>query len=123
LSFTYTGSVVTGVTTPDSATLTYGYTTTSSQSLLTSVSYNTSPTTKITYLYENTDLPFMLTGITDENNNRYATWSYDGQGRATLSKLGDTLGADMTQISYVSTGNVVTGPLGIQDTYKPAFPG
>jgi RHS repeat-associated protein len=118
LSFTYTGGVITGVTTPDSATLTYGYTTTSGQSLLTSVSYNTSPTTKITYLYENSVLPFMLTGITDENGNRYATWAYDGQGRGTSAKLGDTLGADLTQIAYSSTGNVVTGPLGIADTYK-----
>ena len=45
LGLTYTGSVVTGVTTPDSLSLTYGYTTVNSQSLLTSVSYSTSPTT------------------------------------------------------------------------------
>ena len=43
LSFTYTSGMLTGVTTPDSATLTYGYTTTAGQSLLTSVTYNTSP--------------------------------------------------------------------------------
>jgi RHS repeat-associated protein len=116
LSFTYTGSVVTGVTTPDSATLTYGYTTTSGQSLLTSVSYNTSPTTTLTYLYENSVLPFMLTGITDENGHRYATWTYDGSGRATEEQFGN-LGANQTQISYSSTGNAVTGPLGIQNTY------
>ena len=49
LSFTYTGSVLTGVSTPDSATLTYGYTTTA-QNLLTSVTYNTSPSTSQTYV-------------------------------------------------------------------------
>ena len=43
LTFTYTSGMLTGVTTPDSATLTYGYTTVASQSLLTSVTYNTSP--------------------------------------------------------------------------------
>ncbi len=69
LSFTYTSGVLTGVTTPDSATLTYGYTTTAGQSLLTSVTYNTSPSTSQTYVYGNTSYPFMLTGITDENGN------------------------------------------------------
>jgi uncharacterized protein RhaS with RHS repeats len=116
LTFTYTGGVLTGVTTPDALTLTYGYTTTSGQSLLTSVTYNTSPTTKITYLYENTQLPFALTGITDENNNRYATWAYDATGLATSSQLAG--GADLMQISHSSAGNAVTGPLGIVNTYK-----
>ena len=45
LGLTYTGSMVTGVTTPDSLRLTYGYTTVNGQSLLTSVTYSTSPTT------------------------------------------------------------------------------
>ena len=49
LSFTYTSGVLTGVSTPDSATLTYGYTTVSSQNLLTSVTYNTSPSTSQIY--------------------------------------------------------------------------
>jgi RHS repeat-associated protein len=119
LSFTYTGGVVTGVTTPDAATLTYGYIAFASAgtNLLQSVTYNTSPTTKQTYLYEDTQLPYTLTGITDENNKRYATWTHDGSNRALSSALGG-LGANQTSISYVSTGNVVTGPLGIQNTYK-----
>ncbi|WP_374249821.1 LamG-like jellyroll fold domain-containing protein [Thermomonas sp.] len=33
-------------------------------------------------LYENTALPWALTGKVDENNSRFATFSYDGQGRA-----------------------------------------
>ena len=52
----------------------------SSQNLLTTVTYNTSPTTTLTYLYENASYPFALTGITDENGNRYATWGYDSIG-------------------------------------------
>jgi uncharacterized protein RhaS with RHS repeats len=79
--------VVTGVTTPDSLSLTHGYTTVNSQSLLTSVSYSTSPTTTLTYVYGNTNLPFALTGITDENGHGYASWAYDGQGRAVSSQL------------------------------------
>ena len=86
LTFTYTSGVLTGVATPDSATLTYGYTTTAGQSLLTSVTYNTSPTTSQTYVYANTTLPFMLTSITDENSNTYASWTYDGSGRCTMSE-------------------------------------
>jgi hypothetical protein len=84
LGLTYTGSVVTGVTTPDSLSLTYGYSTVNSQSLLTSVSYSTSPTTTLTYVYGNTNLPFALTGITDENGHGYASWAYDGPCRASL---------------------------------------
>lgn len=120
LTFTYTSGLLTGVSTPDSATLTFGYTATAGSNVLTSITYNTSPTTSQTYLYENTSYPFALTGITDENGHRYATWSYDTSGRATSSKLGDTLAANYTQVSYDDvTGNrTVTGPLGIADTYK-----
>ncbi len=117
LSFTYTSGFLTGVTTPDSATLTYGYIAFTSSSLLQSVTYNTSPSTKLTYLYEDSVLPYTLTGITDENNKRYATWTHDGSNRTTSSALGG-LGANQTSISYSSAGNTVTGPLGIADTYK-----
>ncbi|MCQ8106444.1 hypothetical protein NP590_20265, partial [Methylomonas sp. SURF-2] len=49
------------------------------------------------YHYENTSFPHALTGITDENGNRYATWSYDSQGRANLSKhAGDAEQIDLT---------------------------
>ena len=81
LTFTYTSGMLTGVSTPDSATLTYGYTTVSGQSLLTSITYNTSPSTSQTYVYANSSLPFMLTGITDENGNTYASFTYDRAGR------------------------------------------
>jgi RHS repeat-associated protein len=118
LGLTYTGSVVTGVTTPDSLSLTYGYTTVNSQSLLTSVSYSTSPTTTLTYVYGNTNLPFALTGITDENGHGYATWAYDGQGRATSSQLAG--GVNFTSVTYFdNNGNrAVTGPQGVTETYK-----
>jgi len=39
-----------------------------------------------TYHYENTAYPRHLTGITDENGARLATWSYDSQGRAVTSQ-------------------------------------
>ena len=55
-----------------------------------------------TYHYENTSFPNHLTGITDENGNRYATWAYDGQGRAILSEhAGET---DRVTFTYNSNG-------------------
>ncbi|RKZ61720.1 MAG: hypothetical protein DRQ44_11555, partial [Gammaproteobacteria bacterium] len=38
--------------------------------------------TTLQYHYENTDYPFLLTGITDEQNIRYATFEYDTNGWA-----------------------------------------
>jgi YD repeat-containing protein len=38
------------------------------------------------YLYERDDLPDHLTGIIDNNGDRFATWNYDNSGRAILSE-------------------------------------
>jgi RHS repeat-associated protein len=120
LSFTYTSGVLTGVSTPDSATLTYGYTTTAGQNLLTSITYNTSPSTSQTYVYGNSSYPFALTGITDENGNSYASWTYDTNGRCTMSEHAG--GADEVQVTYTSLTSVtVTNPLGEQETYTLAL--
>jgi len=77
LSFTYNaaGKLQT-VTTPDGTTLSYGYSA-GTPTMLTSVTYSTTPATSQTYLYENAALPSALTGITDENGNRFAIWTYD----------------------------------------------
>ena len=90
----------------------------SSDNLLSTVTYATSPATHQTYLYENTSYPYALTGITDENGNRYATWGYDGNGRGILSQLSGAV--NYTSVYYDdTTGNrVVKGPLGIVETYK-----
>lgn len=118
LNFTFTSGAISYITTPDSMTLSYGYTQpNSTDNRLETVTYNTSPATTLTYLYETTELPWMLTGVTDENGNRFATWTYDGAGRATSSQHAG--GAGLTSILYSSTGNrTVTGPLGIEDTYS-----
>lgn len=117
LSYSSAG-LLDSVTTPDSLTLSYGYVAYSSAQRLTTVSYNTSPVTSQTYLYEDTSYPFALTGITDENNKRYATWAYDDTGRAVLSELAG--GINFTSVTYDdATGNrLVKGPLGIVETYK-----
>jgi len=57
-----------------------------------------------------------LTGITDENGNRYATWKYDDRGRAILSEHAG--GAERTEIEYLSDGTTrVTDPSGSTRTY------
>jgi RHS repeat-associated protein len=78
----------------------------------------------LTYLYEdNTNWinRFALTGITDENGNRFATWTYDATtGRATSSQHAG--GADLTTITYDDVGNTrtVTNALGKQTVYHLA---
>ncbi len=115
LSFAYDSrSHLQTVTTPDGTVLTYGYT----ANLLTSVSYATTPVTSQTYLYGIPAAPAALTGIIDENHNRFATWAYDATGRALTSQHAG--GADLTTITYDdTTGNrTVTNSLGQQSLYK-----
>ncbi len=114
LSFAYGGGKLQTVTTPDGLILTYGFT----GALLTSVGYSTSPPTKQTYLYENTALPSALTGIIDENGNRYTTWTYDSKGRAlSVQHAG---GAGRISIAYNDTdgSRTVTNAIGEQEVYK-----
>jgi YD repeat-containing protein len=70
-----------------------------------------------TYLYNepqftaNTYLPGALTGIIDENQDRFATWTYDAQGRAVSSEHGG--GAEKYAVTYPFSGqSIVTDPLG-----------
>lgn len=118
LTLTYTSNKLTGVSTPDAATLTYGYTTTAGKDLLTSITYNTSPSSSQTYVYGVSKLPFHLTSITDENGNTNAQWTYDGAGRALTSQFAG--GAGLTTITYDDANNqrTVTGPLGNAETYS-----
>jgi YD repeat-containing protein len=120
LTFGYSSGLLSTVSTPEfTSGLTYGYVAYSSGAhQLSTVTYATSPATHQTYLYENTSYPYALTGITDENGNRYATWGYDGLGRGILSQLSGAV--NYTSVYYNdTTGNrVVKGPLGIVDTYK-----
>ncbi len=121
LAFTYNGALLDTVTTPDGLVLTYGYDssgiTPGVDDRLASVSYSTNPVTKQTYLYEQPSHPFALTGITDENGQRYATWTYDQAGRGSSAQRGAS--ADLTTVSYDdSTGDrTVTNALGQPDVY------
>ena len=69
-----------------------------------------------TYHYENTGFPHALTGITDENGNRFATWGYDGSGRANSSQhAGGAEAVTLYYGSYSSTAN--EGTTGVVDAF------
>jgi RHS repeat-associated protein len=68
------------------------------------------------YLYENTNFSHALTGIIDENGGRFATWSYDGFGRAVSSEHAG--GTEKIAVLYNTDGSrIVTDALGQIKTY------
>ncbi len=114
LTFAYNGQLLQSLTTSDGLVLSYGY---SSGGMLTSVTYSTTPATSQSYLYENSALPTALTGIIDEDGNRFTTWTYDSKGRGLSSQHGP---ADLVKVAYNDTdgSRVVTNALSLQETYK-----
>jgi RHS repeat-associated protein len=123
LKLTYQNGLLQQVTTPDGLTLTYGYGSSglsgATLDRLASVTYSTVPSTSLQYVYEDKNLPLALTGVIDENGNRFSTWGYDdATGRAISNQRAG--GAGLTTISYDdTTGNrTVTNALGQQSVYK-----
>ncbi|MBP6076795.1 MAG: RHS repeat protein, partial [Nitrosomonas sp.] len=119
LSFTYDGSSrISTMTDPASGVIQYSY---DAAGNLTAVTYPDGKTR--TYHYNeqaytsNTNLPNALTGITDENGVRYATYTYDAQGRAVVTEHAG--GADRHVLGYSTDGSntIVTDPLGSQYTH------
>jgi RHS repeat-associated protein len=114
-----TSGLIQTVTTPDNQ-ISFAYTTIGANGSavgLTSVTYQGSTPTTQTYVYENQFYPLALTGIIDENNNRYATWTYDTLGRGKTSQHGTN--ADLTTFTYNGDGSTtVTNAFGVADTYK-----
>lgn len=101
---------ITSISTPDGKTIRYAY---NSNGMLSQVIYpDTTPTVdtdnpRRQYHYgEGTNATqTMLTGITDESGQRYASWRYDAQGRAWLSVHGnDTDYKDRVEQIYNSNG-------------------
>jgi YD repeat-containing protein len=95
------------VTVPDGDVYTYAH---DSNGNLISVTYPDGA--KRQYLYENTTYPDALTGIIDANGSRFATYTYDVQGRVIETKhAGD---ADITSVTYGENEASVTLPSGGQ---------
>ena len=69
------------------------------------------------YHYEDPNFPHALTGVTDENNTRFARWGYDSKGRAVFSEHAG--GAGRVDIRYNTDGSrTVTDALGRRQTYR-----
>ncbi|MGZ5028205.1 MAG: DUF6531 domain-containing protein, partial [Methylobacter sp.] len=113
LNFSYdAASRITTLTDPAGGVYRYGY---DANNNLVSVTYPDN--TGKTYHYENTAFPHALTGITDENGNRFATYSYDAQGRAISSEHAG--GAERVNLTYNADGSTtVTDALNTARTYQ-----
>ena len=119
LNFTYDGSSrIQAMTDPAGGLYQYAYDTVGN---LTAVTY---PDGKVrTYHYNepaytsSTNLPNALTGITDENGVRFATYTYDVQGRAVVTEHAG--GVERYVLGYSADGSntMVTDPLGSQYTH------
>ncbi|MCW8932841.1 MAG: DUF6531 domain-containing protein, partial [Gammaproteobacteria bacterium] len=121
LQFTYDASnrLIT-LTTPENTQIHYAYDDVTNN--LTSVTYPDSTPGDLTdnpqkiYHYEDTNFPNHLTGITDENGNRYATWAYNTSGLATLSEHANS--AEKVELAYnTDETTTVTDALGRVKTY------
>ncbi|MEW5933851.1 MAG: DUF6531 domain-containing protein, partial [Bacillota bacterium] len=140
LSYLYTDGRLTRITDDFGRSLTFGYDTANRISTLTDpanqlITYTYDPAGNLhtvtypdltpadptdnptrTYHYEDPTYPHALTGLTDENGVRYATWTYDPEGRATISEHAN--GADRVQLTYNPDGSTtVTDPLGTSRTH------
>ena len=115
LSFTYDSkSRLHTMTVPDGGVFTYGY---DANNNLTSVKHPDGTTR--TYQYENPSYINALTGLIDEDNNAYANWQYDSEGRATSSQHAG--GVDLTTITYNDdSSTTVTDADGNAHTYQVA---
>ena len=112
-------SIITGFTSPENQQFTYTSSAVNGRWHIDSVTY---PDGGIrTYHYENTIFPSALTGITDENGDRFSTWAFDSEGRAISSEHHG--GADKVTIDYTNIDDpgdsraVTTNALGKQTTY------
>ncbi|MFI3158468.1 MAG: DUF6531 domain-containing protein [Methylococcaceae bacterium] len=112
LNFTYdSNNRISTLTDPAGGIYRYGY---DANNNLASVTYPDGASK--TYHYENTAMPHALTGITDENGNRFATYAYDAQGHATSTEHAG--GADRASLVYNADGSTtVTDALNTSRTY------
>ncbi|WP_240435772.1 RHS repeat domain-containing protein [Ralstonia solanacearum] len=102
---------VASVTAPGGAVTGYGY---NGAGILSTVTHPDGTTRQ--YLYEDGRFPAVLTGIIDENGNRYATYAYDSQARAISSTLAG--GANPYQFQYGDNyQTTITDPTGKTSVY------
>lgn len=108
IRFTYTNDRITKVTGPDGSVITAAY---DANGSLVSLTW---PDGKVrTFAYENGGLPWALTGVIDENNERHATFAYDSEGRAVSTEQGN--GVNRYSVSYTTPPKWI-----VEDSYDAA---
>ncbi|WP_307592892.1 RHS repeat-associated core domain-containing protein [Variovorax paradoxus] len=111
LAYNGAGQLMT-VTTPDGRSIGYAH---DSVGRLSSVTYPDGRTRS--FVYENTSFPFALSGMLDETGARFATFSYDNNGRAIRSELAGAI--ERYDVSYPGPGSaVVTDSRGVVRSYS-----
>ena len=119
ITFTYDASGRrSGFVDPANRVYVYGY---DVRDRLVSVTYPDGTTR--TYHYEDINFVHGLTGITDENGSRFATWTYDGSGRANSSQhAGGVEAVTLYYGSFSATANdgrtIVADAFGTNRTYN-----
>ncbi|WP_194792834.1 RHS repeat-associated core domain-containing protein [Caenimonas koreensis] len=104
---------ITAVTLPDGRVIRYAYT----GAMLGRVTY--ADNTARNYLYEDARWPDALTGINDELNNRFATYTYDAMGRAaSTAHIGNVDSYTFTYSDGAGQATQVIDPLGTQRNYQ-----
>lgn len=106
ISFTYAAEQVANVT--DALGAVYRYAYDSNNNLVTVIYPDTTPeddtdNPRKTYHYENNAYPNHLTGITDANGDRYATYAYDSEGKAVSTEHSQTtnsVGQEKFELDY-----------------------
>jgi YD repeat-containing protein len=108
MTLTYNNlGLLSGVTDPNGGNYSYTYTTDGNNNLST-VTYPDGHARQ--YVYENTQFVHALTGIVDENGNRFATWSYDANGNAIMSEHAG--GVEEVTLTYPSTTTSIATDVG-----------
>jgi RHS repeat-associated protein len=118
LSFTYQNGLLSTLTTPNGLVVSYGYGSgAGGLEELTSVTYSTTPQTSLSYDYYSTGL---LKDIFDQDGNRYVSYVYDSQNRATQVYMGGNTGIDSVAVSYndADGSRTVTDANGLRTVYK-----
>jgi len=68
------------------------------------------------YHYEDPSFPYHLTGITDENGDRFSTFTFDATGRTITTEHAG--GFERLELEYLPTQTVVTDAAGTQRTFQ-----
>jgi RHS repeat-associated protein len=110
LQFAYdTAGRLDTVTVPGNGTIEYSY---DAYGRLSGVTYPDTSTRQ--YHYENPSGAWLLTGITDESNQRFSTYTYDTSGRAIVSEHAG--GADRFTFAYGPSSTTIGDPAGASRT-------